>query len=487
MKSIAAVVTQAPGDPIDETLDDLRRSPLIAAICRVVLSEDETIDGGDFVRADRFWTSESVAEVARWHRDKGSPDLLWILPGAPRLPEDGIARLAHTLRESGGAIAYGDYAEISTGGESFAHPLVAYQSGSIRDDFDFGSVLLFSGAAITDAGARVTQGLNHGAFYDLRLRASETGPLLHLPEPLYQRKAIDARATGESIFDYVDPTRRDYQLEMERVATEHLQRRGACLPPPANPLVDDGHTYPVQASVVIPVRDRAQTIGDAIRSARVQEADFSFNLIVVDNHSTDGTTNLIADLAGQDKGIVHLIPERRDLGIGGCWNEAVYSRHCGRYAVQLDSDDLYDGKSVLSRIVAKLGEGPYAALVGAYTTVDFDLRPLPPGLVDHGEWTDDNGHNNALRIHGLGAPRAFHVPTLRTVGFPNVSYGEDYSVMLALSRRYRLARIYDSLYWCRRWEGNSDADLPLDAANRYATYKDRLRSLEIAARLRGEY
>ncbi|MAE70626.1 MAG: glycosyl transferase [Gemmatimonadetes bacterium] len=485
MKSIAAVVTQIPGEVLNDTLNDLRRSPLIAAICKVVPAEDDAGGGDDRVTANQLWTSDTLAKVAQWHREQGSPDLLWILPGAPRLPEDGIARLARALHEGGGAIAYGDYTEILPDGESLSHPLVAYQTGSIRDDFDFGSVLLFSGAAMSEAEARMAKGLNHGAFYDLRLRASESGPVLHLPEPLYWRKAIDARATGESIFDYVDPARRDYQLEMERVATEHLKRLGACLPATERPLVDGGSTFPVEASVVIPVRDRARTIGDAIRSATAQKTDFSFNVIVVDNHSTDGTTESIADLALDDRKIVQLIPERRDLGIGGCWNHAIHSEICGRYAVQLDSDDLYHGHDVLARIVAKLNEGPYAALIGAYTTVDFDLQPLPPGLVDHREWTDANGHNNALRVHGLGAPRAYHVPTLRTVGFPNVSYGEDYSVMLALSRRYRIARIYDSLYWCRRWEGNTDADLPLDIANRYATYKDRLRSLEIVARQRG--
>jgi glycosyltransferase involved in cell wall biosynthesis len=221
-----------------------------------------------------------------------------------------------------------------------------------------------------------------------------------------------------------------------------------------------------------------------VTSALEQEVPFDLNVIAVDNHSDDGTTNVLAELAQRDGRLVHLRPRRIDLGIGGCWHEAVFSPQCGRFAVQLDSDDTYDGRGVVARIVAEMERGQFAALVGSYTTVNFDLEPLPPGLVDHREWTDENGHNNALRIHGLGAPRAFHVPTLRTIGFPNVSYGEDYAVMLRLSRTYRLGRIFDSLYWCRRWEGNTDSALPLETSNRYAVYKDRLRSLEIAARQR---
>ena len=230
------------------------------------------------------------------------------------------------------------------------------------------------------------------------------------------------------------------------------------------------------------MRNRVRTIVDAVGSALSQQADFPFNVIVVDNHSTDGTSKVLADLAANENRLVHLIPARTDLGIGGCWNEAIYSEHCGRYAVQLDSDDLYASPDVLRRIVDEFRRGQYAVVIGSYTIVDFNLKQIPPGLIDHREWTPENGHNNALRIAGLGAPRAFHVPTLRTIGFPNVSFGEDYAVALRLSRQYPLGRIYDSLYWCRRWEGNTDHALPLETQNRYAFYKDRLRSIEIAAR-----
>jgi glycosyltransferase involved in cell wall biosynthesis len=269
---------------------------------------------------------------------------------------------------------------------------------------------------------------------------------------------------------------------MERVATAHLERIGACLPTPAAKLAAETGKFAVEASVVIPVRNRERTVADAVRSALGQKAAFEFNVIVVDNHSTDDTTKILAKLAASEPQLEVIVPERLDLGIGGCWNEAIYSPHCGRYAVQLDSDDLYAATDVLERIVGEFRKKACAMVVGSYTIVDFNLNQIPPGLIDHREWTDENGHNNALRIHGLGAPRAFHVPTLREIGFPNVSYGEDYAVAIQLSRRHPVGRIYDSLYWCRRWEDNTDHALPLETKNRYAVYKDRLRTIEIAAR-----
>jgi glycosyltransferase involved in cell wall biosynthesis len=269
---------------------------------------------------------------------------------------------------------------------------------------------------------------------------------------------------------------------MERIATAHLKRIRAWLAPPTGRPVESDTAFPVECSVVIPVRNRVRTVADAVDSALSQQAEFAFNVIVIDNHSTDGTSDVLRDLAAKDRLLLHVIPARVDLGIGGCWNEAIYSPNCGRYAVQLDSDDLYASPDVLTRIITEFKRGQYAAIIGSYTIVNVDLQTIPPGLIDHREWTPENGHNNALRIAGLGAPRAFHVPTLRTIGFPNVSFGEDYAVALRLSREYPLGRIYDSLYWCRRWEGNTDHRLPLETQNRYAFYKDRLRSIEIAAR-----
>ena len=385
---------------------------------------------------------------------------------APRMFE----RMAQVIRETGAGWVYAD---------AVGHPRIDYQSGSIRDGFDFGPVVGVSVNAARQSGIEGTW--RWGGLYDLRLRISEKRAVVRIPEPLYSASTVDARPTGQKQFDYVDPRNRDYQIEMERIATAHLKRIGACLEPKFGE-VPAAEGIAVKASVIIPVRNRERTIVDAVKSALAQRADFEFNVIVVDNHSTDRTTEILRGIG--DSRVKHIVPIRRDLGIGGCWNEAIYSSDCGQYAVQLDSDDLYINDSVLSRIVAQLEAGPYAMVVGSYTMVDFSLNEIPPGLIDHREWTRENGRNNALRINGLGAPRAFNTEVLRRIGFPNVSYGEDYAVALRISRDYEIGRIYDSVYLCRRWEGNSDSALPLEVANRYDQYKDWLRTIEIRARMR---
>jgi hypothetical protein len=477
MKPIAAVLAWSGEPGIEETLGDLRRSGLVGD---VFVAHPTTIappkDTVAFA-ASSLWSGELVNGLVQKLKESSARAAIWILGGAPRIGTQSLARFMHVIDETGCALAYGDFLEESADGTMKPHPVIDYQPGSLRDDFDFGSVLALNARLLSP----VDPNLRFGGVYAERLQLSEAGAIQHVPEPLYVRKVIDARATGQKVFDYVNPKNRDYQIEMEKIATRHLERIGAAQKPEDRPLAPAG-AHPVRASVVIPVRNRQKTVADAVKSALAQKASFDFNVIVVDNHSTDGTTQLLADIAARDPRLVHLVPERKDLGIGGCWNEAIFSSACGLYAVQLDSDDLYAGEDVLLRIVAGLEKSGAALLVGSYSTVDFQLQPLPPGLIDHREWSDDNGINNGLRIHGFGAPRAYHVPTLRTVGFPNVSYGEDYAVVLTLSRRHRLARIYDNLYWCRRWEGNSDSALSLEVSNRYALYKDRLRTLEIAAR-----
>ena len=405
--------------------------------------------------------------------DAADSDVL--LLGDPRTNIDPgprmFDRMADFIRETGAGWVYAD---------AVGHPRIDYQRGSIRDGFDFGPVVAVSVQAARQSGIDSTWKL--GALYDLRLRISEKHPIVRIPEPLYTASTLDARPTGQKQFDYVDPRNRDYQIEMERIATAHLKRIGALLQPRFERVPAAAETFPVKASVVIPVRNRDRTILDAVRSVLVQNADFDFNVLVVDNHSTDRTTEILRGVG--DSRVKHIVPERRDLGIGGCWNEAIYSTHCGQYAIQLDSDDLYLNESVLSRIVAALDAGPYAMLIGSYTMVDFSLKEIPPGLIDHREWTRDNGRNNALRVNGLGAPRAFNTAILRRIGFPNVSYGEDYAVALRISRDFEIGRIYESVYLCRRWEGNSDSALPLEVANRYDLYKDWLRTVEIQARMR---
>jgi hypothetical protein len=380
-------------------------------------------------------------------------------------------RMAEVLRDTGAGWVYSDAA---------GHPRIDYRPGSLRDTFDFGPVAAVSVPLARAAGAATD--LRWGALYDLRLRLSEVAPVLRVPEPLYAAGPLETRPTGEAQFDYVDPRNRAFQLEMERVATEHLGRIGALLPPVFARVPPCDEAFPVTASIVIPVRNRERTILDAVASALSQQAPFPFNVVVVDNHSTDGTAEMLHGV--RDPRLVPVVPQRRDLGIGGCWDEAVRHPRCGRYAVQLDSDDLYADESVLARIVGALEAGPYATVVASYTMVDFALNEIPPGLVDHAEWTRENGRNNALRVNGFGAPRAFDVSVLRRIGFPNVSYGEDYAVCLRLSREYEVGRVRESVYLCRRWEGNSDSALPLETQNRYDGYKDWLRTVEIAARQR---
>jgi hypothetical protein len=388
--------------------------------------------------------------------DAADSDVVFL--GDPRVDiEPGprmFDRMAQVIRETGAGWVYSDAA---------GHLRIDYQRGSIRDGFDFGPVVGVSVEAAREAGIDSTW--KWGGLYDLRLRISEKRSIVRIPEPLYGASTIDARPTGQKQFDYVDPRNRDYQIEMERIATAHLERIGAWLKPRFEKVPTAAETFPVKASVVIPVKNRERTICDAVQSALAQSADFEFNLLVVDNHSTDRTTEILR-------------------GIGGCWNEAIYSADCGQYAIQLDSDDLYINDGVLRRIVAELEAGPYAMAIGSYTMVDFSLKEIPPGLIDHREWSRENGRNNALRVNGLGAPRAFYTTVLRRIGFPNVSYGEDYAVALRISRDYEIARIYDSVYLCRRWEGNSDSALPLEVANRYDAYKDWLRTIEIQARMR---
>lgn len=400
------------------------------------------------------------------------------------LSDNTITRFVQVAEDTGAGMIYSDYREKSASGYT-DHPLIDYRFGSIRDTFDFGSVILISKRAAENVGG-ADNSIEWGGLYDLRLKLSAATEILRIPEFLYTKVESDLRATGEKVFDYVDPRNREYQIEMERIATDHLKRIGAWLKPKFKTVVESSNNYPVTASVIIPVRNRVKTVADAVQSALSQKTDFPFNVIVVDNHSNDGTTELLKDIASKDDRLIHVIPTRDDLIIGGCWNLAINSEYCGRYAVQLDSDDIYSSNSTLSRVVDEFRKGGYAMIIGSYTITDFDLKELPPGLIDHKEWTRDNGRNNALRINGLGAPRAFDVNVLRNIGFPNVGYGEDYAVALCISRDYEIGRIYDSLYHARRWAGNSDSALPLVTMNRYDSYKDLLRTIEIKARQKNE-
>ena len=399
-----------------------------------------------------------------------------------------IDRIVAIAEDTGADMLYADHYRVLESadgvGRKYKHPLIDCQKGALRDDFDFGSVLFFSARSFRRAVRSMTEDYRWGALYDLRLRMKK---IVHVNEFLYTEVETDGRKSGEKQFDYVDPKNREVQLEMERICTEHLKRIGAWLPPVfRNPDLEEfgGQEFPVTASVVIPVFNRIRTVRDAVVSALSQECDFPYNVIVVDNHSSDGTTQLLEELAGNDARLVHVVPAKHDLCIGGCWNLAVHHESCGEYAVQLDSDDVYSGPDTLQKIVNAFREQKCAMVVGTYQMTDFDMNPIPPGVIDHKEWTEENGRNNALRINGFGAPRAFWTPLLRTLNLPNTSYGEDYALGLRISREYRIGRIYDVLYCCRRWEGNSDAALDIERLNANNLYKDRIRTWELEARMK---
>ncbi len=455
----------------------------IFLLCSMPLGNDAAVPCGCTVlTTDRLTSSSLVMQLA----EKAAADyaLLCLKPIPLTLGATALDRLLMVAGDTGAAMVYSDRYTMERGVRC-AHPVIDYQEGSLRDDFDFGSLWLVRTSllhkyATTDHEADY----QYAGLYDLRLFLSREGSLFHLNEYLYTEEERDLRASGEKQFDYVNPANRDVQIEMEQACTSHLREVGALVDSTQYMEVEfDEQPFDVEASVVIPVFNRAKTIRDAVESALSQKASFSYNVIVVDNHSTDGTSDILSSLSlSHGDKLRVIVPARTDLGIGGCWNEAVYSDYCGRFAVQLDSDDLYSSPKTLQTIVDAFYQQKAAMVIGSYRMCDFELNTLPPGLIAHREWTDENGPNNALRINGLGAPRAFFTPLLRSVGFPNTSYGEDYALGLLFSRHYRIGRIFTELYLCRRWGGNSDAALSIDKINANNLYKDRLRTMELKAR-----
>lgn len=395
----------------------------------------------------------------------------------------GLERFYNLAIASGAGLIYSDYYQIIDGVRSNA-PTIDYQFGSLRDDFSFGSLLFYNSRALKDAIRSIKGEYTFAGLYALRLAVSRIADISRINEYLYTEIEQDNRKSGEKQFDYVDPKNRAVQLEMEAACTEHLKAIGGYLEPNFKTVELDKGNFEYEASVIIPVRNRVRTIEDAIRSVLVQETKFPFNLIVIDNFSTDGTSDIIARYAKEDDRVIHLIPEREDLGIGGCWNLGVDHPKCGKFAVQLDSDDVYESPATLQTIVDAFYEQNCAMVVGSYTITNGDMQPIPPGLIDHKEWTPENGRNNALRINGLGAPRAFYTPFLRSIHVPNTSYGEDYALGLRVSREYQIGRIYKSLYLCRRWDGNSDSVLSVEKINANNLYKDKIRTFELISRIK---
>ena len=422
------------------------------------------------------------------------PDIEWVYLG--------LERMVQVLQMTGATMVYSDHfnklkvdsLKLKEVGKPTSEerqvveaPVIDYQVGALRDDFDFGSVLLWDTRKLKEIVAQMDTDYEFAGLYDLRLRASEDSELVHIPEFLYYEVENDTRKSGEKLFDYVDPRNRAVQVEMEVCVTAYLKRIGAYLQPEAYKPLPQAEDFPVTASVIIPCKNRVQTIADAIRSALAQRvrAPYSFNVIVVDDNSTDGTAEVIQELKNQNSKLIYIAQDKTWHAIGGNWNVAIHDPRCGKYAIQLDSDDTYYDETTVQKFIDAFESGNFGMVIGTYQLTDMQGNILPPGVIDHREWTDDNGRNNALRINGLGAPRGFHVPLLRTINYPTTKYGEDYAVGLRISRDWPIGRIYDVVYNCRRWENNSDANCDIVAMNRNNWYKDRLRTFELVARKRG--
>ena len=436
-------------------------------------------EGCTFVITDRLESSNTIASIA----ENTDADYVMICTRHTTIGwgNNTLERFLRVADDTDAVMVYADHYKMVEG-KMEKHPVIDYQSGSLRDDFDFGSLWCIKAQVLADYIAQPDrEEYQFAALYDLRLYLSRVGEIFHLNEFLYSEAELDTRKSGEKQFDYVNPRNREVQIEMEKACTQHLGKVGALIDTTFYRQPDFGEQdFEYEASVIIPVFNREKTVADAVKSALGQKANFKFNVIVVNNHSTDRTGEILDELKADN--LIQIVPERTDLGIGGCWNEAINSSCCGKFAVQLDSDDLYSSPKTLQKIVDAFYKQKAAMIIGSYRMCDFDLNTLPPGLIDHKEWTDENGCNNALRINGLGAPRAFFTPLVRQIQFPNTSYGEDYALGLAFSRRYRIGRIYDELYLCRRWGGNSDAALSVEKVNANNLYKDRLRTMELKAR-----
>jgi len=462
-------------------MEELAANEMVRNI--VVLDADESMQlpqktsviyDGNVLSTEAFRKYAQVVE--------GDYTLFFIKDTKYELGQFVLERLMHVAHDTGAAWIYSDFYEIKNGVKQH-HPVIDYQLGSLRDDFDFGGMVCIKSNAFISAINRMNTIYKYAAFYNMRLKISQTCGFFRMPEYLYTQIETDTRKSGEKQFDYVNPHNRSVQIEMEQVATQHLKDINGFLAPRFKTIEFDKVDFPVKASVIIPVLNRKRTVKDAITSVLAQNADFDFNLIVVDNHSTDGTSEIIAEIAKNDARLIHYVPQRHDLGIGGCWNAGVHHPKCGMFAIQLDSDDVYIDENTLQKVVHAFYEQQCGMVVGTYQMTDINLQPIPPGIIDHREWTPENGRNNALRINGLGAPRAFYTPLLREIKIPNTSYGEDYAVGLRISREYQIGRIYEPLYLCRRWEDNSDAALDVVKTNNHNLYKDRIRTIELKARI----
>ncbi len=465
-----------------KTAQNLLQSDLVKTVYLLTKPDNKsTLAGCERIEIDALNSSDTVRKIAEKSDELYS--LIYTKDTTLELGQYALERFYHIAQGTQAGLVYSDYYEIKNGVRTNL-PLIDYQEGSLRDDFNFGSVLFYNAANLKKAIQQTNENYEHAGFYDLRLKVSLQGELIHINEYLYSEMELDTRKSGEKLFDYVDPKNRAIQIEMETACTKHLKTIGGYLPPKFKLIEFNKTEFPVEASVIIPIRNRVRTVEDAIKSVLIQKTSFDFNLIIIDNFSTDGTSEIIEKYSKLDNRVIHIVPDRSDLGIGGCWNAGVDSPKCGKFAVQLDSDDVYGDENTLQTIVDAFYKQNCAMVIGSYTMANFNMETIAPGLIDHKEWTPENGRNNALRINGLGAPRAFYTPVLREIKVPNTSYGEDYALGLRISREYQIGRIYESLYICRRWDDNSDAELDVVKMNGYNFYKDKIRTIELKARMR---
>ena len=485
MKRINCFIPFVAAEQAAPTIANLKDNELVNKIYLLAgAGVTGTVEGCEVISVTGLTASATMQAIAA----KADADyvMLYTKFDTLKFAPFAIERFVKLADDTQSGMLYADHYNVTEKGADKA-PVIDYQQGSLRDDFDFGSVLFFCGCCFKKAAAAMTAQYEHAGLYDLRLKLSQFAAITHINEFLYSDVEQDTRKSGEKIFDYVDPRNRGRQIEMERACTEHLKEIGGYLAPEKDGKPNFKHiefnqgNFDVEATVMIPVRNRIRTIRDAIDSVLRQKTDFKFNLMVVDNFSTDGTREAIA--AYDDPRLIHIIADYYDMGIGGYWNLAAHHEKAGKFIVQLDSDDMYKDENTLQTMVNAFYEQNVAMVVGTYLMTDIDCNPIPPGVIDHKEWTPDNGRNNALRINGLGAPRAFYTPVLRDVKIPNTSYGEDYALGLNISRTYQIGRVYEPVYLCRRWDDNSDASLDVEKMNRNNLYKDRIRTWELQARI----
>ena len=462
------------------TVLELQKSELVSNII-VVKNPEQTcsIEGVEVLDSGSMTSGKFVQQMAS--KTNTPYTLIYTRQSSLQLGQLALERFVQIADDTQSGMVYSNYLAVKNG-KVENQPVIDYQEGSLRDDFNFGSVMLYRTELLKKAAEGISAEFAFAGLYALHLGVSQYAELFRVPEYLYTEHESDLRKSGEKIFDYVDPKNRAVQIEMEKACTQHLKNVSAYLEPVFTPIQFDEQDFEVEASVIIPVRNRVRTIEDAIKSVLSQKANFKFNLIIADNFSTDGTSEIIQKYAATDERLIHVVPDRTDLGIGGCWNLAVSHPKCGKFAIQLDSDDLYLDETTVQQVVEAFYEQNCAMVVGTYQMVNFALEEIPPGIIDHKEWTPENGRNNALRINGFGAPRAFYTPVLRRIPVPNVNYGEDYALGLAISRRYQIGRIYNPIYLCRRWDDNSDASLSIEVMNGHNLYKDRIRTIELKAR-----